>query len=87
MPKEKRLTIQVDDQTEKLVSKILAKQNLTIDQAISLLLQEIIHNERLPFATRIPNEVTRKAIEQADNGETETYLSVEAFLKADREDD
>ena len=50
------------------VESILNKLGLSISDAIVLYMSQIKLNNGLPFDVRIPNKITRKALDEADQG-------------------
>jgi len=60
---------------------ILHELGLSVSTAFDLFYRQIILNRGLPFDVRIPNETTRKAIEDARKGHGEKFANAEALFK------
>jgi DNA-damage-inducible protein J len=60
---------------------ILHELGLSVSTAFDLFYRQIIMNRGLPFDVRIPNETTRKAIENARKGQVEKFANAEALFK------
>jgi DNA-damage-inducible protein J len=75
------INVKVDLETKNEVNKILQELGLNISVAISMLFQQIIHLKGLPFAVRLPNELTMQAIRDLESGKGVKFNSVEDLLK------
>lgn len=59
------------------VENVLEKLGLSISDAIVLYMTQIKLNDGLPFEVRIPNEITRKTLDDADQ-EKELHTAKDA---------
>lgn len=65
------------------VETVLHKIGLSTSDAISLFFHQIVLNEGLPFAVRIPNKETRDAIMDAKAGKNmRSYASIDAMRES-----
>jgi DNA-damage-inducible protein J len=78
-------TVVVDEELDREASQILAQIGFTVDDAVHLLLTQVVKNECLPFALHIPNEETIAAIEELERGEGIQYASLEDLFRDMRE--
>jgi DNA-damage-inducible protein J len=58
---------------------VLSNLGLSMNEAITLFLNHIVENKKIPFSINIPNKETLAAIEDARNGNVERYASLEAM--------
>ncbi len=68
MAKTATIQTRVDPATKNKAQKILKKLNISMSEAISLYLSQITLHNGIPFEIKIPNEVTAKTLEDAENG-------------------
>ena len=61
---------------------IFQRLGLNTTTAITLFYSQVQLNEGLPFEVRIPNSATRRAMTEAEHGETEVFNSKQALLKS-----
>jgi DNA-damage-inducible protein J len=59
----------IDAQTKSQAQSILSELGMTLSEAITLYLRQIIFNKGIPFEVKIPNELTLKTIEKSEGGE------------------
>lgn len=59
----------------------LDAMGLTLSDAIRLLLLRVAEDKELPFAVKVPNAVTAKAMKELEDGEGVCYSSVEEMFK------
>ena len=65
MPKTGIISARVDPELRHNAEKVFKELGLTTTQAITLFYKQVEIERGLPFAVRIPNDVTAKALEQA----------------------
>jgi len=70
----------VDEQLKYEVEEILKQIGLTTSQAITLFMNRIRYEKGIPFELKVPNAITIKAMEEADNNDGEV-VSFDEFLK------
>jgi len=70
----------IDTQTKERASDALKAMGLSISDAIRLLMLRIADERRLPFAVKVPNAVTRKAITELEAGNAKRFASVKKLM-------
>jgi DNA-damage-inducible protein J len=78
-------TVVVDEDLDRDASRILAQIGLSVDDAVRLLLRQVVHDECLPFSMHIPNEETIAAINELERGEGKPYTSLDELFRDMRE--
>jgi len=68
MAKTATIQTRVDPVVKNNAQKILKKLNISMSEAISMYLSQITLHNGIPFEIKIPNEVTAKALKDAENG-------------------
>ncbi len=61
------LTVRTDKELKNRVGKILKELGLNHSTAINMFYHQVLSYEGIPFPIRIPNKVTRKALENSRN--------------------
>jgi DNA-damage-inducible protein J len=59
----------IEPSLKKDIEPVLAELGLSVSEAIVLFLRQVKLNKGIPFAIRIPNNVTLKTFEDTDKGE------------------
>ena len=75
----------IDAEIKEQATEVLQKLGVSMSGAIRMLLIQIAANRALPFELRVPNAVTREAIEASRTGDVSSFASVEDLF-ADLED-
>ncbi len=57
--------VRVDDDVKHEATDALAKMGLSLSEAVRVFLKRIAAEQALPFALKVPNAVTRAAMEEA----------------------
>lgn len=70
----------VDTQIKKSAASVLEAMDLSISDAIRLLMQHIADERRLPFNVKVPNTVTKKAIAELEAGRGKKLSSVNDLM-------
>ena len=65
MPKTAVISARIDPELKQGAEKVFQELGLTATQAITLFYKQVTLERGLPFAVRMPNEVTVEALEQA----------------------
>jgi len=65
MPKTGIISARIDPKLKRNAEEVFKELGLTTTQAITLFYKQVELERGLPFAIRIPNDVTAKALEQA----------------------
>jgi DNA-damage-inducible protein J len=82
MSKTETIRARVEPKLKRDAEAVLKKLGLTSSEAITLFFTQITLTRGLPFPLRLPNEQTRRAIDEARAGRNlETFDSVSAWAK------
>lgn len=76
----------VDAHVKEQATEVLDQLGITMSGAIRMLLSQVVANKALPFELRIPNAVTREAIEASRAGDVSSFGSVDDLF-CDLEED
>ena len=68
MAKTATIQTRVDPVIKNNAQMILKKLNISMSEAISMYLSQITLHNGIPFEIKIPNEITAKTLEDAENG-------------------
>ncbi len=71
----------IDSDTKARAAKALHEMGLSVSDAIRLLLLRVADEKRLPFAVRVPNAATAKAMEELDQGRGKRFNSAEELFQ------
>ena len=71
----------IDSDTKARAEKALHEIGLSVSDAIRLLLLRVADEKRLPFAVRVPNAATAKALEELDQGRGKRFNSAEELFQ------
>jgi len=69
MANEASIHARVDARTKSEAQRILNTLGMTLSEAISLYLRQIIFTKGIPFDVKIPNALTAETLTKADRGE------------------
>jgi DNA-damage-inducible protein J len=78
MNKTAAISARIDPDLKSNVEEILKELGLSASQAITMFYKQVEFQRGLPFSVRIPNEVTRQALEDA-----QTRQNLESFNTLD----
>jgi len=82
MAKNTTIQARIDGNTKTKAQRILGALNISMSEAISFYLRQIIFHKGIPFELKIPNELTAKTLEKAEKGEElHEAASVEELFK------
>jgi DNA-damage-inducible protein J len=73
MPKSASIHARIEPQLKEEAEAILKELGLNSTQAITLFYHQIRLNRGLPFALRVPNEITRQTLDDTDAGKNLVY--------------
>ena len=73
MPADAVVRARIDSQTKARATKALEAMGLSVSDAIRLLLVRVVEEKRLPFALRLPNATTAKAIDELESGKGQRF--------------
>lgn len=65
MPKTAVISARIDPKLKRSAEEVFKELGLTATQAITLFYKQVELEHGLPFAVRVPNDVTAEALEQA----------------------
>lgn len=71
----------IDSKTKERAAAALDAMGLSISDAIRLLLLRVADEKRLPFAVKVPNVATAKAVEALERGKGKKFTSAAALFK------
>lgn len=67
----------IDTEIDAQVKLVLSGLGLSMNDAITLFLNNIVENKKIPFSIDVPNKETLAAIEEARHGNLERYTSLD----------
>ena len=70
----------IDANTKERAAEALDAMGLSISDAIRLLMLRIADEHRLPFAVKVPNARTRKAMRELESGKAARFANVEDLM-------
>jgi DNA-damage-inducible protein J len=76
------VTVTLDEKLDREASAVLAGIGLTVDQAVKLLLTQVVRESCLPPSLHVPNQETIEAIEELERGGGERFANVEEMLSS-----
>ena len=65
MPKTATISARIDPELKREAERVFKELGLTATQAITLFYKQVELKRGLPFAVRVPNQVTVEALEEA----------------------
>ena len=71
----------IDTDTKERAAAALGAMGLSISDAIRLLLLRVADERRLPFAVRVPNAPTAKAIDELEQGKGKVFADAAALFE------
>ena len=71
----------IDSDTKARATEALEAMGLSVSDAIRLLLLRIAEEKRLPFAVKIPNSTTVKAMKELDEGRGKRFSSADELFR------
>ena len=74
-------TIQIEEESYFQAKEILKKMGLSYSQAISMFNSMIVLSRGLPFELKLPNQETKKALDELQKREGKSFESVEALFE------
>jgi DNA-damage-inducible protein J len=79
------VTAIVDERLNHEASVVLAELGLTVEDALRILLAQVVQEHTFPLAMHIPNAETIEAMQEADRGEGKRYESLSELFRDMRE--
>ena len=71
----------IDSDTKARATEALAAMGLSVSDAIRLLLLRIADEKRLPFAVKVPNSTTVKAMKELEEGKGKRFSSADELFR------
>ncbi|MCR4798007.1 MAG: type II toxin-antitoxin system RelB/DinJ family antitoxin [Lachnospiraceae bacterium] len=77
------ITVRVDERVKKEAGSIFKEVGMDMSTAINVFLKQVIRSNGIPFpvSAKIPNEVTLKAIRDAEKGEMASFSSIAELME------
>lgn len=75
------INVKIDPETKEEASQILEKLGLSISTLVTMMLKQVVNFRGIPFAIKLPDDVTMRAIEQLEAGKGVKFNNVEDLLK------
>jgi DNA-damage-inducible protein J len=73
--------IRVDDKVKEKAAKTLAEMGLSVSDAVRMLLVRVAAEKALPFAVKVPNPTTVRAMKAARRGRGKRFKTATALFK------
>jgi DNA-damage-inducible protein J len=73
--------VRVDERVKEKAAATLAKMGISVSDAVRMMLVRVAEEKALPFAVRVPNATTVKAMRSADRKQGKRFRSTEALFK------
>lgn len=71
----------LDRDTKDRATEALREMGLSVSEAIRLLLRRVAEEKRLPFAVRVPNAATVRAMDELNKGRGQRFENVEELFQ------
>lgn len=71
----------IDSDTKARATEALEAMGLSVSDAIRLLLLRIAEEKRLPFAVKVPNSTTLKAMKELEEGKGKRFSSADELFR------
>ena len=71
----------IDTDTKDRATEALASMGLSVSDAIRLLLVRVAADGAFPFAVKVPNATTRKAMAELEQGKGKRFETVDALFR------
>ena len=82
MAKNATISVRMESSLKRDAEKVLRNLGVTASQAVNLFFRQVVLQKGLPFEVKLPNKVTREALEDAVKGRELTgYASVEELFE------
>ncbi len=81
MSKTEQVRVRLEPHVKQEAGEILAALGLTMSDAVSLYMWQIIQHRGLPFDIKLPNKEAREAMDELDHGNGET-MAFESFSQS-----
>ncbi len=71
----------IDSDTKARAAEALGAMGLTVSDAIRLMLLRVADEKRLPFAVKVPNATTVKAMKELEAGKGKRFADVDELFE------
>ena len=76
------IQVRIDEKTKKQAQTVLGALHISMSEAVKLFLRQVVLQRGIPFEIKIPNELARETLEEAERGEdVKESASVEALFE------
>lgn len=77
------ITVRVEDELKKEASDVFREVGMDMSTGITIYLKQVVRTNGIPFniSAEIPNALTLKAIQDAENGEMASFSSIDALME------
>jgi DNA-damage-inducible protein J len=69
MSRSATIQVRVEPKTKKEAQNILLRLNISLSEAISMFLKQVVFHHGIPFELKIPNEVTSQTVKKLEAGQ------------------
>ena len=69
MGRSATIQVRVEPKTKKEAQNILERLNISLSEAISMFLKQVVFHHGIPFELKIPNEITAETIKKLEAGQ------------------
>jgi len=80
MAKSAHISTRINASDKKKAEAVFRKLGISASQAIALFYKQVSLRRGIPFPVELPNEETRKAIQDARDGKLTSYSSVDELM-------
>jgi DNA-damage-inducible protein J len=86
MGRSDTIQIRVEPETKKEAKNILSRLNISLSEAISMFLKQVIFHHGIPFELKVPNEITAQTVKKLEAGQDihKTGSTEELFEELER---
>ncbi len=86
MGRSATIQVRVEPKTKKEAQNILERLNISLSEAISMFLKQVVFHHGIPFELKIPNELTAETIAKLEAGQDvhKTSSTEELFKELER---
>jgi DNA-damage-inducible protein J len=80
MPATEMVHIRIDKRVKSQATKALSAMGLSVSDAVRVLLTRVAAEQALPFEVKVPNPVTKAAMQEASAGGLATFNKVSDLM-------
>ena len=77
------ITVRVEDKLKKEAGDVFREVGMDMSTAITIYLKQVVRTNGIPFpvTAEVPNDLTLKAIQEAEKGEMASFSSIDALME------